>query len=88
MKLVHLTLSTLVGGGGAEYRQGGGGQLTGSSALFVAEPGAGLALNITPKIRLSASGSYRIVRGVDLSGLTNGDLSGLAGIVSLDFGRF
>lgn len=88
LKLVHLTFSTLIGGGGTEYRQGGGAQLTGSSAVFVVEPGAGLALNVSKKIRLSATGSYRFVNGVSLSGLDDGDLSGPAVALSLDFGRW
>jgi len=85
LKLVHLAFSALIGVGGAEYRQDGGGQLTPSSTLFVAEPGAGVALNLTPRIRVSVSGSYRIVSGVGLAGLRNADLSGPAAALSLDF---
>ena len=88
LKLLHLTFSTLIGGGGAEYRQGGGTQLTSSSAVFVVEPGAGIALNVSKKLRLSLTGSYRFVNGIDLSGLSNGDLGGPAAALSLDFGRF
>jgi hypothetical protein len=88
LRLTHLTLSLLIGVGGAEYRQGGGGQLTPSSTLFVAEPGAGIQLNLTRGIRLSATGSYRFVSGVRLSGLANGDLSGLAAALGVEFGRF
>ena len=88
LKLLHLTFSTLIGGGGAEYRQGGGSQLTSSSAVFVVEPGAGIALNVSKKLRLSLTGGYRFVNGVDLSGLSNEDLSGPAAALSLEFGRF
>ena len=88
LKLLHLTFSTLIGGGGAEYRQGGGTQLTSSSAVFVVEPGAGIALNVSKKLRLSLSGSYRFVNGIDLSGLSDTDLSGPAAALSLEFGRF
>ena len=88
MKLVHFTFSTLIGGGSAEYRQGSGAQLTSSSAVFVVEPGAGMAVNVSKKVRLSLAGHYRFVNGVDLSGLTDSDMSGPAMTLSLDFGRF
>jgi hypothetical protein len=88
LKLVHFTFSALIGGGGADYRQGGGSQLTSTSAVFVVEPGAGVALNVSKKIRLSATGSYRFVSGASLSGLGDEDLSGPALSLSLDFGRW
>jgi hypothetical protein len=88
LRLTHLAFSLLIGVGGAEYRQGGGGQLTPSSTLFVAEPGAGIQLNLTRGIRLSATGSYRMVSGVRLSGLSNRDVSGPAVALGVEFGRF
>jgi hypothetical protein len=54
----------------------------------VVEPGAGVALNVSKKIRLSATGSYRFVSGASLSGLGDEDLSGPALSLSLDFGRW
>lgn len=88
LKLLHLAFSVLIGGGGTDYRQRGSGKLTPSSTLFVAEPGVGITLNLTPKTRLCVTGTYRIVSGVGLSGLRNGDLSGPAAALSVDLGRF
>ena len=88
MKLVHLTFATLVGVGGAEYRQGSGGQLTGSSTLLVVEPAAGVALNVTTKLRVNVGASYRYVSGVGLPGLVDRDLRGASASLGLDFGRF
>jgi hypothetical protein len=87
VKLVHFTVFTLVGAGGANYRAGGTTMLD-SDPLFVAEPGAGVEVNLTRTIRLSAGATYRLVRGVTLPGLTNGDLSGPSGFIGLGFGHF
>jgi hypothetical protein len=85
--LVHLTLQGLIGGGGVTYRFD---SVHPSSwdAVFVAEPGVNLELNVTHFMRISAGGSYRFVQDVDLVDLTNQDVSGWAGTLLFKFGVF
>ena len=88
--VVHPVVSALVGAGGAgtHYVNDPQHWAVASTAVFVAEPELDLELNLFEHARLAAGVSYRIVRGVDLPGLTNADLSGVSGVVMLKLGKF
>ena len=47
-----------------------------------------MVLNATRVFRVALGVSYRLTQGVELLGLRNADLSGLAAVVSLNFGSF
>jgi hypothetical protein len=56
--------------------------------VFVIEPSLLAELNVTNFLRLAVGGGYRFATGVELSGLTNADLSGVSVSVNLKFGSF
>ncbi len=92
--LVHFTVSTLIGGGGVDYAyrydlfNSNYDESGHASACFVLEPSAGLELNITQFFRINAGASYRLVRGTDLPGISDTDLSDLSGYLTFKFGKF
>ena len=92
--LIHYTVSTLIGGGGVDYAykydlfNSNYDNMGHASACFVLEPSAGLELNITKFFRINAGASYRLVRGTDLPGITDTDLSALSGYLTFKFGKF
>ncbi len=100
--LIHLTLNTLVGAGGASYASqkvdsdnkdnaidfGDDSYQHETSAFFVLEPGATLELNILPFFRISTGISYRFVSGLNLSQTQNKDLKGISYTLAFKFGKF
>jgi hypothetical protein len=92
-KLVHFTVLGLIGGGSVYSRQKnhwGWDPDNGynHTAIFVGEPGANLELNVTTFFRINAGISYRFVSGSDFASITDSDLSGLSGVLTLKFGSF
>ncbi len=88
-KLIHYSIQALVGGGGVEYRRRmGGSEGDMSDGVFVLEPGLSAELNVSPFFRIGAGVSYRYVSGVQTLGLTDKDLSGANGFLTLKFGTF
>jgi hypothetical protein len=85
--MVHLTLQGLIGGGGVGWRFDPVHPMT-WDAVFVAEPGANLELNVLPFMRITAGATYRWVQDVQLLGLTNEDMSGWTGTLMFKFGRW
>lgn len=89
-RVSHVTGQLVIGGGGASYDS----NLIfedledSGDAFLVLEPSAAWELNITEKIRLSLGGGYRMVSGVDLSGLEDADLSGAVGTLGVKIGDF
>ena len=57
-------------------------------AFYFVEPEANLVINVTRWFKMGFGASYRVVRGVNMKGTNNDALSGLAGQVSLRFGKF
>jgi hypothetical protein len=92
--LKHFTLYALIGGGTVRYVKDVGPvtesneQAGETDFVFVVEPAVCGELNVTPWFRLNASVSYRLAAGVDQKGLENGDVSGVAGTLTLKFGHF
>lgn len=98
-KLVHWSVGGLLGGGGVGRREGdwhdrwddndhdGDGWYDGSG-FFVAEPFAGIEVNLTPWLRINAGGSYRLVAGSDTPGISDSDLSGPSFKFGIKAGKF
>ncbi|KPK68083.1 hypothetical protein AMJ87_12415 [candidate division WOR_3 bacterium SM23_60] len=90
-KLVHLSVHSLIGGGGLRHREDWyddwfDGRY--ADAVFVFEPGLDVIVNITKHIRLGIGGSYRMVRDVELGSLDDNDISGPSASLIFKFGRF
>lgn len=85
-KLVHYTFNTLIGGGGVSQTLDD--RDFASSRFFVFEPAANVEVNITDFFRVSAGGSLRLVAGASTPGISSGDLTGLAGVLTFKFGYF
>jgi hypothetical protein len=91
-RLLHLTASTLLGGGGANYQQRDwDGDYRDNSIVdgfYVIEPALHLVMNVTRHFRVGLGARYRHVSGVDLEGLTDNDLSGTSASLIFKFGKF
>ncbi len=92
--LVHYYVSTLIGAGGVNYDYINGlyspyfDNLDRTSACFVLEPNVGAELNVTRFFRIGAGASYRLVKGSDLIGVSDSDLSDLSLNLTFKFGKF
>ena len=85
---VDLSFGLMVGAGSVAWEPDGEmGERT-DDGFFVLEPESGITLSVTRAIRLGLGVSYRLVQGAELFELEGGDLSGIAGVVSLRFGSF
>lgn len=88
-ELVNVSIGTMVGGGAIVFeeinREDDDPYV---DTVFVFEPEAGVHLNVTRWMRVSAVGSYRLVGGADTEDVSNGDLSGIAAGGSVQFGWF
>jgi hypothetical protein len=87
-RLAHLSLYTLMGGGGARYRDRDRYETLAEDGFLVLEPGMNMNLNVTRFFRLSAGATYRWTFGAELPGLDDRDLSGPTGVFALRFGRY
>lgn len=86
-KLVHLTSSVKIGWGKSRLRQEG--DFRYKDQIFVMVPELGVEVNLTRFFRLSLTGGYRWVNGINtLPGLDNGDFSSAVGMVTFRFGGF
>lgn len=87
-RLGHLSLYTLMGGGGVRYRDRDRFETLAEDSFLVMEPGANLNLNVTEFLRLSAGVTYRWTWGVEMPGMGDRELSGATGVFTLRFGRY
>lgn len=91
-KLVHLSVQTLVGGGGITYDvmdiAGMRPEDAPSDAFFVAEPSLQAELNVTSFFRIALGGGYRFVSGARFDGLRDASLSGGSVSLGFRFGQF
>jgi hypothetical protein len=95
-KLLHYGGGVFIGWGGAGYvdrnlnsfRRNGNNSFNQDSGFFVVEPSIFGELNLTKWMRLNAGVSYRAASNVRLEGLSNADLSGIAGNLTVKFGAF
>lgn len=88
-RMLHLTAHMLIGGGGISQDLEGEPDFesTGSN-FFVAEPGAGVELNITDFFRLNGGLTYRLISGSDTPGIRDRDLSSMSFFLNFKFGYF
>lgn len=94
--LVHVGAMALVGAGSVDVREDNtddnvgddGNNAWDTDSVFVFEPSVAAELNVTPWFRVDAGVSYRVVSGVELPGLDNGDFGGPSGMLMLKFGDF
>lgn len=90
-KLVHFSVHSLIGAGGVSYREkdfDDGDSNYDGDGFFVLEPGANLMLNVHKHVRIGVGGTYRYVSGVNYSGISNSDLSGVTAQLVFKFGSF
>ncbi len=88
-KLLHLSFSTLVGGGSAGYKGYKSDDEYGkTSAFFITEPRLNLMLNVTKHFRLGIGGGYCSVSGISLAGINDRELSGLSASLVFKIGYF
>lgn len=89
-RLLHLTAQTLIGAGGAMYRdrEFRWDRSETPDPVFVMEPEVGAELNLTTFARLTAGISYRWISGLKLDGVQEQDLNGFNGVFSIVFGSF
>ena len=96
-KRVHASVSVLIGGGRVAYTESGAGDYFEaeygegrhvSNTVFVFEPGASVEFNINEYAKLGIIGSYRLVNGVNMYGVSNSDFRNFSAGISLKFGRF
>jgi hypothetical protein len=92
MKLVHLTVQALVGGGGVTYDvqdiAGMRPEDAPADGFFVVEPTVQAELNVSRFFRIGAGGGYRFVSGASLDGLRDRDLRGASATLTFKLGRF
>lgn len=89
-KLIHLNMLVLIGGGGVDQREKGGGYSEdfNGDVFFVFEPALNVELNVTTFFRICLGGSFRLISGADFHDIQNGDLAGPAAALTLKFGKF
>jgi hypothetical protein len=59
-----------------------------NDSFFVFEPGINAELNVTQWFRINAGVSYMLVRDLNIVGMDNNDLGGVAGNILFKFGSF
>ena len=87
-KLIHLTMETLIGGGGITPFNDTYGSDFDTDSFFIVEPEVSFIANISKLIRFGFGASYRFTSGVEYLGLHDEDISGPAVNLMLKFGRF
>jgi len=88
---IHGTISTLIGGGIASKSYSltdSQEEVSKTTGIFVLEPMIDIEINAASFIRPCIGIGYRQVLGSQLAGVTNNDLSGFVGRVSVKFGKF
>jgi len=87
--VVHGSVGTLVGAGGISYQRFRPHmEDVESTSVFVLDPVVAVEVNVTTFLRVALQSGYRVVRGVDLATLDNGDASGFTLGAAVKFGGF
>lgn len=88
-KLIHPTISALIGGGGLMIRDRDFDDIDRTPDQYlVFEPGAELEMNLTHFLRIAAGISYRLTSGISRAGFSDSDFSGFNGLLTLKLGSF
>lgn len=89
LRLLHVSVGTLIGGGGLSLAwRHGGSYGSGSDAFFVGEPAVTAELNLARSVRVNVGAAYRWTVGADMDGLSYSDVAGFSLVAGLKFGRF
>lgn len=89
VRVLHVAIGTLVGGGGLSLAfRDGGSYGSGSESFFVAEPAVMGELNLARSLRVDLGVAYRWIVGVDMEGLSHSDIAGFSAVAVLKFGKF
>jgi hypothetical protein len=89
-KVIHFTTGLLLGAGGVgkHWDDHHHFDIWDGDAFWVIEPEINLMINVAKFFRVGFGASYRFCNGIDEGELRNKDLSGLAGMLTLKFGKF
>ncbi|MCP4214506.1 MAG: hypothetical protein GY765_07605 [bacterium] len=96
-KLLHFTFGVLLGGGGVRNYPGyryyeidgcSGNRWWDMDAFLICEPEMNLELNVARFMRIGAGVSYRFTTGLRDGGMRTSELNGVAGMLTLKFGKF
>ena len=91
-RLVHFSVYTLIGAGSVTYKENLWEDWdkwnTGNDEFFVFEPAINIEVNVISFFRINAGVSYRFISGLYYNDLTNSDLAGITGTLTLKFGSF
>lgn len=87
-QLIHWGVQMLIGSGEVRYEDHDPEFEDTLDSYFVMQPGVNAFLNITSWFRISGGIYYRYASNVNLEGTGDADVSGLAGILGLRFGKF
>lgn len=87
-KMVHLGISTIIGGGSLNFDSNEPNLRDLDSGFFLLQPQINLGINIMPWMKFQLSGTYRITSDVDLGTLQSEDINGPSASFGLFFGGF
>ena len=90
-RLIHMTVSSLIGGGAVQYRSSSDydhDNHTDDDPFLMIQPEVNLEINVTRFFRVAMGGGYRYITGIDLDGISDDMLSGPMASVTLKFGSF
>lgn len=93
-RIVHYGAEVLIGAGGAQLLDESSAgdpddaDVLENTSFFASEVGGRLELNVTTFFRVGLSGGYRLIIGNDLPGISDVELGGPYGQLSLRFGSF
>jgi len=97
-ELVHFTINTLIGAGGASYTSSISdffndnnrhhSNVYETTAYFIFEPQLGMEINVLKVFRIELTAGYRFISGLELSKTKNSDISGFSGGIAFKFGSF
>ena len=85
----HLTLNAFLGGAAVHYMQEKIDEQYGETDfVLLLQPAVGVEHRVNDWLHLNLAVSYRLVSGVELPKLENGDINGLAVALAFKFGQF
>ena len=87
-KAVHLGIDSKFGWGGVTYRESGIFGSRNTDGIYVVNPSAFVAMNVTKWFKIQAGGGYRLVQGANDRYFNNEQLSGINMNLSFQFGWF
>lgn len=93
-RLLHSTVSLLIGAGGVGYVEGDKGccldreDKENLDSFFIVEPSFQVELNVSSFLRMDLGIGYRFVSGVETEDLSNSDIGGPSLNLIFKFGRF